>query len=42
MSWLAPPGIFAGLVALAVGAAALAALVLVGLIVRDWRRGSLW
>lgn len=42
MTWIAPAGLFAGLLVVAVAGAALAAVVLGVLIVRDAVRGKLW
>lgn len=42
MSAPASPALFAGLVSLAIVGAAVAAVVLLVMIVRDWRSGRLW
>ncbi len=42
MTYLASPSIFGLAIFAAVGAVALAAVILAVLIVRDWRRGKLW
>lgn len=42
MTALASPALLGVLVGVAIAGAAVAAVVLLGLIIRDWRRGSLW